>query len=179
MSFARVRTIVIGALLSLVTSAAVVTVAAPAAQATVFCYWHLNEFYTELGDSSNCDGWDPDILVANHCGSASTSTIYSVQLRSPQDNSTIGAWAQLRYNGNCRVVWGRIVGGWGRDYSSGGGCIVYIHRNSDGEQLEYDVPPNTSGGWTDVLFDANVTSYAEAWCDTTAGQWFTARTPNW
>jgi hypothetical protein len=159
----------VGLLATVPTAAVISTLSAMPAEAAV-CYW------TSFGTSSNCDGRNPDALGTS-CGS-DARTVHSVVLRDP--GGFAGPTVDLRYSGNCRTAWARIRGGWGPDYDQFG-CFVRIHRNSDGQEYSAGLPfgSTNASAWTNVVYDANVSSYAYGNCDTGVGRQFTGRTPNW
>ena len=164
----------IGIVIAVVVTATVSVGFAEPAQAASTCYWYSGYF----GDWSNCDGRDPDVLGPS-CGS-DARTIYSVVMRRSYDGAAVGPTLDLRYSGNCRTTWGRIRGAWGPDYDQFG-CHVVIHRNSDGQEYSKGLPFGATNGtaWTNVVYDAGVTSYARASCDTGPGYSFNGQTPNW
>jgi Protein of unknown function (DUF2690) len=160
------------ALLGVAASIISVGVAAPAQAAT--CYWYSGQF----GTSSNCDNKDPDVLGPS-CGS-DARTIYTVRMVRSYDGAANGPYLDLRYSGNCRTVWARIRGAWGPDQDQFG-CYVTVHRNSDGQEYFKGLPHGSvnATAWTNVVYDANVTSYARASCDTGPGYSYTGKTASW
>jgi hypothetical protein len=172
----HVRTLVGVLAVAAATSIVSIGFAAPAQATgtTSTCYWYSGQF----GNSSNCDGQDPDVL-GPACGS-DARTIYSVVMRRSYDGAPVGPTLDLRYSGNCRTTWGRIRGAWGPDYDQMG-CYVVIHRNSDGQEYSKGLPFGSTNGtaWTNVVYDAGVTSYARASCDTGPGYTYDGQTANW
>ena len=169
----RMRVVLVAALLAVATSIISVSFAAPA-QAVTTCYWYSGQF----GTSSNCDGWDPDALGSS-CGN-DASTIYTVRMVRSYDGAPVGPYLDLRYSGNCRTVWARIRGGWGPDQDQLG-CSIAVHRNSDGQEYYRGLPYGAvnATAWTSVVYDANVSSYTRASCDTGPGYSFNGQTANW
>ncbi|MER5918480.1 DUF2690 domain-containing protein [Streptomyces sp. NPDC001982] len=168
----RVKASLTALALTVASGTAALVFAAPAQAAT--CYWYSGQF----GTSSNCDNKDPDVLGST-CGS-DARTVASVVLKRSYDGAATGPTVDLRYSNNCRTVWARIRGAWGVDYDQVG-CTVTIHRNSDGQEL-YKSPSFGSTNatvWTNVLYDAGVTSYAKGHCDTGPGYSYDGRTINW
>lgn len=136
------------------------------------CYWHI------FGDWSNCDGVDPDALGSSCGGDA--RTVATVRMRNLQTGAESGPYLDLRYSSNCRTVWARLRGAWGQSQGDFG-CWVRIHRNSDGEE-QLKVPPYGAVNatvWTNVLYDADVTSFAYAACENGIGQRYEGLTRNW
>ncbi|BCB75111.1 hypothetical protein GCM10022251_35250 [Phytohabitans flavus] len=158
------------ALSAMATTATIVGSATPA-QAAV-CNW------ITPGDQSNCDNVDPDVLGPS-CGNDARS-VYTVRMRNIHTGRVDGPYVDLRYSPNCRTVWGRIRAAWGPDQDQFG-CSVTIHRNSDGENLSKQVPYGATNAtvWTNVLYDANVSSLVFAACDTGVGTRYEGITPNY
>jgi hypothetical protein len=128
--------------------------------------------------SSNCDGQDPDALGAS-CGGDGRS-VYTVRMVRSYDGVADGPYVDLRYSGNCRTVWARIRGGWGPNGDQTG-CFVAVHRHSDGQEYSAGLPFGSVKGtaWTRVAYDANISSYAYAICDTGPGYKYNGQTANW
>lgn len=168
----RVKASLTALTLAIASGTTALVFAAPAQAAT--CYWYSGQ----SGTSSNCDGQDPDVLGAS-CGS-DARTVASVVLKRSYDGAATGPTVDLRYSGNCRTVWARIRGAWGADYDQAG-CSVTIHRNSDGAVLSKTLSFGATNAsvWTNVLYDAGVTSYASGHCDTSPGYQYDGRTSNW
>ena len=148
-------------LMGLVTIVATLTLApaGPAAASSV-CYWN------SFGSSSNCDGRNPDALGSSCHGDARTVKS-AVLVRS--DGVADGPTVQLRYSPSCRTIWAKIVGGWGHlPGSDSGGCGVTVHRNSDGKEYGANIGAGGNSAFTNVVYDADVTAYAYASCDSGA-----------
>jgi len=133
--------------------------------ASSYCYWFPGQF----GHSSNCDRQDPDVL-GPHCNSDAW-TVLSQELLGDFTHTPSGKYVLLRYSPSCRTVWAKIKDVPGPTGNSSG-CTIWIHRNSDGTEIAktplFGTQHNTI--WTEVLYDADVTSYAAATCDFGAEQ---------
>lgn len=134
------------------------------------CHWN------SFGTSSNCDGQNPDVLGPS-CGS-DARTVESAVMRRSYDGAAVGPTVQLRYSPTCRTTWGKIVGAWGPDGDQLG-CAVAVHRNSDGQEYSAAVPAGGTSTFTDVVYDADVTSYAYAACDTGPGYTYNGATASY
>jgi Protein of unknown function (DUF2690) len=170
---ARVKALLAAVLVAVAAGVISVGLAVPA-QAAATCYWYSGQ----VGNSSNCDGQDPDALGAA-CG-GDGRTVYTVRMVRSYDGDPSGPYLDLRYSGNCRTVWARIRGGWGASGDQTG-CFVAIHRNSDGQEYSSGLPYGSvnATAWTRVAYDANVSSYAWAVCDTGPGFKYNGQTANW
>jgi hypothetical protein len=166
----RIKAMIAAMAFTAATGAITLGLSTPAQAAT--CYW------TSFGTSSNCDGKDPDAL-GSACGS-DARTIYSTVMKRSYDGAANGPTLDLRYSGNCRTAWARIRGAWGADYDQMG-CSVTIHRNYDGQEYTATLPFGSTNAttWTKVVYDADVSSYAKAYCDTSPGYSYSGKTSNW
>ena len=100
-----------------------------------------------------CDGKSPS---GSGC-SASNTVINDVPL-GYSDNvggTAYDGHVRLHYSSLCRTVWADVYG-----LSSDSSAVAHVHRNSDGHQQGCSAG-NTSCT-TNMLYDANVTSYADA-----------------
>ena len=165
----RVKALVSALTLTAATGAACLGLATPAQAAT--CSWYSGQ----TGTSSNCDNKDPDVLAAS-CG-YDGRTIYSTRLKRSYDGVADGPLLELRYSPSCRTVWGRLTGAWGPDYDQSG-CTVTVHRNSDGQ--EYSRKPafeaTNATVWPNTVYDAGVSAYVKANCDTGPGYQYSGQT---
>lgn len=74
----------------------------------------------------------------------------------------------LRYSTSCRTAWARVTSTYGIACVPGDdGCGgAWVHRNSDGLQLQCTTPGGTKTCYSNQVNDAGVTSYAHGWVDT-------------
>ncbi|MQY10870.1 hypothetical protein SRB5_09830 [Streptomyces sp. RB5] len=168
----RIKALLSALAITIATVAAWIGLTAPAQAAT--CYWYSGQ----AGTSSNCDNRDPDAL-GSACGS-DAQTVKSVTLKNIYTGATNKFVLDLRYSGNCRTAWARLRNADGASPADNAGCTVWIHRNSDGQEYSKRPPASTYGVsiWTNVVYDADVTSYARAYCDTGTAE-YEGRTANW
>ena len=105
------------------------------------------------------DGADP---ASTYCG-GTTSTPSSATI-TYSDGSYAGT-ISLRYNSGCRTVWAKITipnpqtpcGTGTTDHDC---AKAVIHRDKDGAELSCSVPAGSTSCYTNMLNDANMTSYA-------------------
>ena len=108
-----------------------------------------------------CDGKDPAVYCNDGVTVASTG---------------VGpAYLELRYSPTCRSVWARISNA-GYDPASQLAGWAQIHRNSDGRAYRCSVYSGSTGCYTMMLNDANVTSYAEGWYDSGVREYYSRTT---
>jgi len=122
------------------------------------CYWYSGQ----SGRNSNCD--DKDFFYADACTIDGGSKDWHL-------SAYIGlnVWVYLDYvwgNGGCRSVQARmsIYG----PVPPGSNCYVKLARDSDNKTLYTSVRlPGDSDEYqsTNILYDANVTSYAWGYCN--------------
>jgi hypothetical protein len=133
------------------------------------CSWWV------FGRSSNCDDVDPwaghpeDPPCANDGDDVRTATL----------SSDPGIRVYLYYSPRCRTVWANIIY-WGS--TAPGTCYVKVQRNSDNKALYagvYKDPFVTAWvGETNMLYDADVTSYAWGHCEV-GGRTYRGGTPSY
>ncbi|MGN9909962.1 hypothetical protein ACTMTJ_20650 [Phytohabitans sp. LJ34] len=137
--------------------------AAPS-QAAVTCGWHSGH----IGDSSNCDN-----LPVAECAN------WRIARTTPIGP---GIAVDLYYSPTCRTVAGSVRATVGDLYTEN--CYVKVHRNSDNEVLYAGVEqrsrnPNFYVGTTNMLYDADVTSYAWSHCELSNGAVYRGGTPSY
>jgi hypothetical protein len=71
-----------------------------------------------------------------------------------------GAIIDLYYSRSCRTTWARIQNGTIAEPGSDAGGVAQIIRNSDGRTYTCHVTDTSGTCWTQMVNDANVTSYA-------------------
>jgi hypothetical protein len=119
--------------------------------AATTCSWDV------FGKSSNCDDVDPwATTCADDRDAKRTATL----------SSDPAIRVYLYYSPSCRTVWASIMY-WGS--AQPGTCYVKVQRNSDNRALYDGVAKDPFVtvwvGETNMLYDADVTSYAWGYCE--------------
>lgn len=135
-----------------IATGAAVSVGTPA-QAATSCYWLPGQW----GNASNCDNLSPN----------NTSCLFD-RFVARSANIGPGIDVELWYSPSCRTVYASM---WADiELGPGSNCYMKVTRNSDGETLRAGVTlhdrPHRYAGYTNMLYDADVTSYAWGYCKT-------------
>jgi hypothetical protein len=157
------RGLVAAALLALLAGSLVVVAPAVAANAAparpaIVCGWTTSTH-------SNCDGL---YYTQTNCGSG--KTVSQAWLVLP-DGTDIGIRLRLMYSSTCRTIWAYLTNAFPRSPppSQDLGCHAEIRRITPELTYSEPVDPGIDFAYTKMVYDANVVSYAYAYCD--GGAW--------
>ncbi|MEU3790333.1 DUF2690 domain-containing protein [Streptomyces fructofermentans] len=114
------------------------------------------------------DGSDPS--AAGCSGDATTVESATVK----NSNATFGT-IELRYSLKCHTAWARLTLNYTQsacgNAAAGYECAhAYVVRNNDGRQYSCEISKGQKQCYTPMVYDKGLTSFAQAYIDSAAGQ---------